>query len=102
MKIKRTSWHFKISNLLVDFEHHNDNLCRYFWRLVGTLFLLGCMSIAIASGIGLLQGKRWGRIVGIVNAALSLLLVPIGTVIGILILIYLLKPEVREYFNGSP
>ena len=73
-----------------------------FGMIVGTLFLIGCMSIAIVSGIGLMREKRWGRVVGIVNAALSILLVPIGTVIGILVLIYLLKPEVREYFNGSP
>jgi len=33
--------------------------------------------------------------------ALSLSWVPIGTVIGILILLYLIKPEVREYFAAS-
>ena len=33
MKIKRSSWHYKISNL-GRFEKRNDNLCRYFWRLV--------------------------------------------------------------------
>lgn len=68
--------------------------------IVGTLFLLACLSIAIASGIGLLKGKRWARIVTIVNAALSLLLVPIGTFAGILVLAYLMKSEVREYFSG--
>jgi hypothetical protein len=73
-----------------------------FGMIVGTLFLIGCTSIAIASGIGLLRGKRWGRIISIVNAALSLLLVPIGTVIGILVMIYLLKAEVREYYENIP
>lgn len=34
MKIRRSSWHCKISNLGSDFDKHNDNLCRYFWRLV--------------------------------------------------------------------
>lgn len=33
MKIKRSSWHYKISKL-GGFEKSNDNLCRYFWRLV--------------------------------------------------------------------
>jgi hypothetical protein len=73
-----------------------------FGMIIGTLFLIGCTSIAMTSGIGLLKGKRWGRIISIINATLSLFLVPIGTVIGILVLIYLLKPEVREYFNRIP
>ena len=34
MKIRRSSWHCKISNFGSDFEKHNDNLCCYFWRLV--------------------------------------------------------------------
>lgn len=67
--------------------------------IVGTLFLLTCLSIAITSGIGLVKGKSWGRIVSIVNAVLSLLIVPIGTVAGILVLIYLMRSEVREYFS---
>lgn len=40
MKIKRSSWHYKISNLGTDFERSDDNLCCYFWRLVGKLIFL--------------------------------------------------------------
>ena len=40
MEIKRSSWHYKISNLGSDFERRNDNLCFYFWRGVGKLILL--------------------------------------------------------------
>jgi len=54
--------------------------------------------LALMGGIGLLKGKEWGRILCIVHAALSLFWVPLGTVIGVLILIYLTKPEVQEYF----
>ena len=36
MKVKRSSWHYKLG-LLGDTEPYNDNLCRYFWRLVGRL-----------------------------------------------------------------
>ena len=68
---------------------------------VGILLLLCSSSIAVAGGIGLLQGKGWGRILSIVNAALSLFRIPLGTIIGILVLIYLAKPDVREYFEGS-
>ena len=44
MKIKRNSWHYKISNLLSDYEKDNDNLCIYFWRgvsKIAILFILG-------------------------------------------------------------
>ena len=33
MKIKRSSWHYKINNFN-GVERGNDNLCHYFWRLV--------------------------------------------------------------------
>ena len=68
---------------------------------IGILVLLCGASIGVAGGIGLLMGKGWGRIVTIVRAALSLLHIPIGTIIGILVLIYLTKSEIREYFESS-
>ena len=68
---------------------------------IGIFFLLCFIGLSIAGGVGLLMGKNWGRIVSIVNAALNLLSIPIGTVIGILVLIYLTKSEVRDYFEGS-
>jgi len=44
MNIKRTSWHYKISMFGEHFEGCNDNLCYYFWRVVGkvafTAFIL--------------------------------------------------------------
>ena len=68
---------------------------------IAILFLLGSIGLSVAGGIGLLSGKAWGRIISIVNAMLSLFFVPIGTVIGALVLIYLTKSDVREYFEGS-
>ncbi|MFC1929885.1 hypothetical protein ACFLW6_03375 [Chloroflexota bacterium] len=65
------------------------------------LFLLCCIGLSIAGGIGLLLGKAWGRIISIINAVLSLLSIPIGTVIGVLVLIYLTRSEIRDYFEGS-
>ena len=63
------------------------------------ILLLAYLGFAVAAGIGLIMRKEWGRILGIVHAALSLVSMPIGTVIGILTLIYLTKSEVREYFE---
>lgn len=69
---------------------------------VGAL-MLACMAIvSIASAIGLLIRKEWGRMLSIVHAALSLLVVPIGTIIGVLVIQYLGKPEVKEYFQPKP
>jgi hypothetical protein len=55
----------------------------------------------LAGGIGILKAKSWGRIVSIVVAVLSLFWIPIGTVLGVLVLIYLTRSEVRAYFEGK-
>ena len=63
--------------------------------------MVGYFVLALMGGIGLLQGREWGRIMTIVHAALSLFWIPIGTVIGALVLVYLTRPEVRDYFAGA-
>jgi hypothetical protein len=63
--------------------------------------LLIFFGLAVAAGVGVLKVKRWGRIVAIIHAALSLLYIPIGTVIGALILVYMLKPQTKEYFKTA-
>jgi hypothetical protein len=67
---------------------------------IAVLVLLCYIGISVAGGIGLLTRKDWGRILSIVQAALSLLWIPIGTIIGILVLIYLTGSEVRQYFTA--
>lgn len=69
---------------------------------VAIVFLFCWLIVSIAGGIGLISGKEWGRITSIVHSALSLFSVPVGTVIGILAIIYLTKPEVKEYFTPPP
>jgi len=69
---------------------------------IAILFLLGCIGLSISGGIGILMEKAWGRIISIINAVLSLFYFPVGTVIGVLVIIYLTKADVREYFEGSP
>jgi hypothetical protein len=65
------------------------------------LLMVAYFVLALMGGIGLLKGREWGRILSIVHAALSLFWVPVGTVIGVLVLIYMTKTEVREYFETS-
>jgi hypothetical protein len=66
---------------------------------VATLILVIYIVISVTGGIGLLRGKEWGRIVSIVHAGLSCFAIPVGTIVGILTLIYLTRTEVRDYFT---
>jgi len=66
---------------------------------VAIVILLALIGISVAGGIGLLRGQEWGRVLSIVNAALNLFAFPFGTIIGVLVIIYLTKPEVTAYFN---
>jgi hypothetical protein len=72
-----------------------------FGHSIAIFFLLCLIGLSLAGGIGVLKAKSWGRIISMVNAILSLFNIPIGTVIGIFVLMYLSKTEVREYFEGS-
>ena len=81
--------------------HVGADIGTIFGLSIGIFVLVCCIGLSVAGGIGLLIGKNWGRIVSIANAALSLLLFPIGTIIGILVLIYLTRSEVREYFESN-
>jgi len=66
------------------------------------LFLLCFMALSVAGGVGLMlnRGHEWARIISIVHSALSLFLPPIiGTIIGTLGIIYLVRQDVRDYFN---
>ncbi len=50
-------------------------------------------------GFGLLKGQNWARVVAIILAILGLVNFPIGTIISIIILIYLFKADVKAYFQ---
>ena len=40
MKVKRSSWHYKVNYFGSDWgERKHDNLCAYFWRTVGRIFV---------------------------------------------------------------
>lgn len=56
-----------------------------------SLLLLLIPIIYLTVGSAVKQGKKWGKITGIIIALVSLLSLPIGTICGIAILIYLKK-----------
>jgi hypothetical protein len=67
--------------------------------VIGAVYaLIGVVQIAV--GVGLLGLKPWARTVQIGLAVIGLLGIPCGTIISILILIYMLKPEVKLLFSG--
>jgi len=77
------------------------NVGSIFGMSIGMFVLLCCSGLSLAGGIGILKAKSWGRIISIIVAVLSFFWIPVGTVLGVLVLIYLMKAEVREYFEGS-
>ena len=54
---------------------------------------------AIVTGLALFTGKNWARILIMIGGVLDLIDIPIGTIIGIVILWYFTRPEVKEYFG---
>ncbi len=65
------------------------------------LFLLALAVAYAAVGWGLWNLKPWARWGAIVLAILGLTNVPIGTIIGVLILWYLFQPEARAAFGEA-
>jgi hypothetical protein len=73
--------------------------------LAGTTLaiMLGIFSLpSLITGYGLLYFKPWARIVGIVLSAVSLINIPIGTVVGAYGLWVLLNKETERLFNTPP
>ena len=77
----------------------------YFWATFGVtcgvVFVLLSGIAALLAGWGLLRLKQWARWLAFILAIFGLFAFPIGTVIGILIIWYLLKDEVREAFEAA-
>src|SRR5262245_2141889 len=71
----------------------------------GIAFSLICGLFAamyLVTGIGILKMRNWGRILGIVMAAVSLLKFPFGTVFGIYAMVILFKKETEALFARPP
>jgi hypothetical protein len=66
----------------------------------GWIFLVGLANGVI--GWGLWKQHEWGRIGALVLAGFRLLSFPVGTVIGALIIWYLLREGVRQEFQPQP
>ena len=67
----------------------------------GVVYMLLMAIAALLAGWGLLRMKGWARWLAFILAIFGLLAFPVGTVIGALIIWYLLKDEVREAFEAA-
>lgn len=71
------------------------------WVLAAATGLYGLIGGAyVATGVGLLGLRSWGRILQIVVACIGLLGFPCATIISVFILVYMMKPGVRILFSG--
>lgn len=73
--------------------------------VAGSAFVVFLVALAlpgILTGIGLLKLKPWARIVGIVLAAINLINIPFGTILGAYGLWVLLNKETERMFSGVP
>lgn len=83
-------------------QHDRD--AQAFLPLIGFLvaiFLFLVSLPGLLAGYGLLQRKRWGRILAIVAGALHLASIPVGTALGIYTFIVLANPEAEAFFRPS-
>jgi hypothetical protein len=70
---------------------------------VGILVFLLLVGVTyITCGIGLWTLKPYGRVLQIILSCVGLLFIPVGTIISIVILIYLNKPGVKLLFSDTP
>ena len=76
------------------------------WSIFGMgIGLLFCLIFLVGSALaawGLLALRNWGRWVAIVLAVLQLVGFPIFTIIGGVIIYYLLRDDVKAAFEGMP
>ena len=70
-----------------------------FARFFGGFLFGGFGVLNIAVVVGLLRLREWGRWLAIVLAILGLILIPVHTIVGALIIWYLLSDEAKHAFG---
>ncbi|MGA8809699.1 MAG: hypothetical protein WB973_17655 [Thermoanaerobaculia bacterium] len=69
-------------------------------KTIGVSVSLVFAALAYMTAKGLEGGKQWAMRLGIIQALLSLLNIPVGTVIGIAALVYLNRANKAGLLNG--
>ena len=78
-----------------------------FVAVTSVLMLLGILLPEIGNDpeagavVGVLQLREWGRWLAMVLAIMGLIFIPIGTIVGVFIIRYLLTDEARHAFGSA-
>ena len=72
-----------------------------FARFFGGFLFVVFGVLDIAAVVGLLRLREWGRWLAIVLAVLGLFLIPVHTIVGVLIIRYLLSDEAKHAFGAA-
>lgn len=72
-----------------------------FGMLCGVVFLVVAGIALVIAGWGLMSMKEWARWLAFILGILNLFFFPIGTIIGAVIIWYLLKDDIRQAFEES-
>ncbi len=63
------------------------------------LILFIASTLSLIEGIGLLTRKPWARLLGLALGILSIIDIPIGTIIGVYTIVVLWKKETKQLLN---
>ena len=63
------------------------------------IFFVVLSAPEVIAGIGLLKRKEWGRVLVLVEALLNLIVIPLGTILGIYSIVILLSDETVQLFR---
>ncbi len=88
-----------VSGVFADIGDSTGEFWAYFGVTCGVIWFFISGIALILAGWGLLRLKQWARWLTFVLAIFGLFAFPIGTVIGAVIIWYLLKGDVREAFE---
>ena len=90
-----------VSGVFADIGDPTGEFWAVFGITCGVIWLLISGIALVLAGWGLLRMKQWARWLAFVLAIFGLFAFPIGTVIGAVIIWYLLKEDVREAFERA-
>lgn len=88
-----------VSGVLAEINDPIGEFWAVFSLTCGGIFMLISGILMVFAGWGLLRMKQWARWLAFVLAIFSLFAFPIGTVLGALIIWYLLKEDVSKAFE---
>lgn len=71
----------------------------FFWTMFGAAMALLVSLLHLIVGFGIWRIQSWSRYAAIILAALALPCFPIGTLLGILIIFYLVTPATKKLFK---